>query len=155
MTIIRRAFVAALVGFACACGPTASNDPATLVMEVYQPYMSEGSHAPDWRLAVPMTPDLAALVDQNDSDSGGGVGAIDVDPIIAAQDYQLSNLVVSVENPPADGAAVVMARFDNFGEPTTVHFEMVNDAGWRVNNIRSGDYDLREQLTPAATLAQE
>lgn len=154
MNVVRRALVAALLGFACACSPAASNGPDATIEALYQPYLAD-SHTPDWRLSLPMTPDLAALVDAEDSDRGEGVGAIETDPVVAAQDFELSNLVVSLDNPPANGAATVTARFNNFGAPTTVQFDMVGDdsAGWRVTNIRSGDSDLRAQLTATASPA--
>lgn len=81
---------------------------------------------------------------------------IDGDMAANCQDCRLlTELQVPVTSPPANGAAVVEARFKLDGTASSVIWDMrQTPQGWRVDNIRGpGDYDLRKQA--AQEIAQE
>ena len=140
-----------LLLMSCAPPQAAEPSPVPIIRSLYQPYLARNENTPAWYRAMPMTPELAALVAQDQRNAHGEVGAIDADPIIAAQDFELSNLTVALDAPPANGHAVVTAHFNNLGEATEVHFDMVQrpaDHNWLVDNVRSGDSNLRAELQP-------
>lgn len=63
---------------------------------------------------------------------------LDFDPVVAAQDWDITDLKLA-EAPASDSARrVVTATFENFDEPRTIQFEMVEEGGaWKVDNIRA------------------
>src|SRR5262249_15178682 len=91
----------------CAPAATPSSAPAdaqratAAIVALYQPYLREGGQAPAWYQAMAMTPELAALVERDQRAAQGEVGAIDADPIIAAQDYQITDFSVAPDAPAA------------------------------------------------------
>jgi hypothetical protein len=132
--------------------PGAAGGPEAVVQAIYAPYMGAESNQPTWRDAVPWSDSMKALLAQEAAAATPGeMGAFDADPIIAAQDYQLSNLRVTTAAPPAGGKAVVDARFTNMSTDTLVHYDMVEEGGaWKVDNIRSNNggipMDMREAV---------
>ena len=69
-------------------------------------------------------------------------------PIIAAQDYQLSNLNVATEAVVEGSHASTRAAFDNSGTRTEVVYDLVwEDDRWKVDNIRGEGWDLRQIAT--------
>jgi len=154
----------AVFGFSvlAACGAPqapASADapsPVSVVDALYQPYLTPHGTAPAWYQALPMTPELASLVSADQHNANGEEGAIDADPIVAAQDFELSDLAVTADTPSPDGRTVVTAHFKNMGRMTEVRFDMVQrptDHAWLVDNVRSGDANLRAQLHPGSRAA--
>lgn len=166
---------AAFAFLVCACSPAATTTSASSttsastssaassdaaiaeITALYQPYLKHGGEPPAWYQALPMTPELAALVARDQQQAQGEVGAIDGDPIIDAQDWQLSDLAVAADAPPANGHLVVTAHFKNLDQTTDVHFDMVeraSDHTWLVDNVRSANTDLRALLNPPAPKGQ-
>ena len=153
---MRIGILAALTLVLAACSPpsatTATSSAAEtetsaddVVRALYAPYLA-GGDTPAWFVAAPMTAELRALYNRANS-ANAGDAIIDADPIIAAQDFQLSDLAVSLEAPPAHGRAVVTARFKNMGADSQVHYDMIENGGaWQIDNIRSGESDLRAEL---------
>lgn len=100
---------------------------------------------------IPMTEDLqqaiergAQLAQQNNEPF------IDGDLATGCQDCSsFSGLSIETTSPPADGAAVVEARFVVDGQPRHMIYAMRETAeGWRVDNIFSPDgYDLRASVS--------
>jgi hypothetical protein len=114
--------------------------------------MKQGTEPPDWYSALHMTPELAALVARDRQRAHGEVGAIGADPIVAAQDWDLSDFSVAADAPPINGHVVVTAHFKNIDQMTDVHYDMVeraSDHTWLVDNVRSADVNLRNLLVPA------
>src|SRR5262249_34936913 len=108
-----------------------------VITALYQPYLAHHGEPPAWYAALPMTPELAALVarDQHNANNGDE-GAVEADPIIAAQDFQLSELTVTAAAAPANGRVVVTARFKNITSMTDVRYDMVeraSDHAWLVD----------------------
>ena len=124
---------------------SAAGDPVAVILPLYQPYLKDGSNPPDWRTAIPFTIATQALLEKEAAATAktGEVGAIDGDPIVAAQDWKITDLHVALQSPPVDGKAVVEAKFHNLDRDTIVSWDMVEEAGaWRVANIREPELDL-------------
>jgi len=82
-------------------------------------------------------PSLAALMvkDQKIAARRGEVGLLDGDPFIDAQDWDISNLDITVSD-AAPGKANATVKFTNLGKPATVMLDLVkikND--WRIRDI--------------------
>ena len=123
----------------------ASGDPIAAIAPLYQPYLKDGQNPPDWRTAIPFTVATRTILEKEAATTAktGEVGAIDGDPIVAAQDWKITNLEVVLQAPPADGKAVVAAKFHNLDRDTVVFWDMVEEGGaWRVANIREPELDL-------------
>ncbi|GGF15412.1 hypothetical protein GCM10011321_04120 [Youhaiella tibetensis] len=77
----------------------------------------------------------------------GEVGALDFDPFINAQDYDLADLVIG--EPEISGTlATSTVRFANFGEKNTVVISMVKEPdGWKVDNVQSIEGEVQWTLT--------
>lgn len=130
----------ALTGFAAA---QPYDTPEALLEAFYQPYM-DGNFAEDdsmFRSAA-----LQALYD-NDAESTpiGEMGALDFDPYVDGQDFDVTNLVIGT--PEIDGeTAVVEVSFDNFGQNTSLTYDLVfEDGGWRIDDVANdaGEYPYR------------
>ena len=87
-------------------------------------------------------PDLAALMIADDAAAAKRqeVPALDGDPFIDAQDWDIANLTVHIDD-QTQTTAHATVRFTNFKEPHTVHLTLVHTlSGWRISDIRwSGD----------------
>lgn len=83
-------------------------------------------------------PDLIALIREEAAGvPKGDVGALDGDPICDCQDWQISDVQVSVTSEKA-GLATAEARFRNAGEPQSVRLDLVAVQGrWRVADVHS------------------
>jgi hypothetical protein len=79
-----------------------------------------------------------------------GMPLFDFDPYVMGQDFEMSSVTVTIDQPPTDGRSVVTARFRNMGRDTTVTYELVyENAAWHIDNMRSGDFDMRALLNTA------
>jgi hypothetical protein len=81
--------------------------------------------------------DLARLmiVDANAAAKAGGVPALDGDPFIDAQDWDISHLTVHIDTESASTARATVS-FVNLKERTTIHLQLVaTPKGWRITDI--------------------
>ena len=69
----------------------------------------------------------------------GEVGNLDFDPLYNAQDTEITKFQIA--KPVMEGdKSTVLVSFRNFGQQTTVKFEMENVRGaWRIENVIYGD----------------
>ena len=82
-------------------------------------------------------PTLAAAMikDQNAAAKRGEVGALDGDPFIDAQDWDIKAFNIAVAE-SAPGKATATVKFANLGTPKTVVLDLVKlKGGWRINEI--------------------
>jgi hypothetical protein len=124
----------------------AMTDPAMVIRHLYEPYLTQGATFPSFREQAPWSADLWAELEAMMARSQAlNEPILDFDPLIAAQDYQLSNLNVVAESMVEASHAVVRASFNNLDQTTEVIYDMVweNDR-WKVNNIRGDGWDLRQ-----------
>lgn len=157
----RTLLTVAAVAVIAACTPPASNeapeqaaapagpDPAETVRPLYDRYLTEGATFPSLEEQAPWSASmLAALQAMMARSQAMGEPILDFDPLIDAQDYQLSNLNVATEAVAANSHAVVRASFTNSATPTEVIYDLAwENGGWRVDNIRTSRWDLRAIAT--------
>jgi hypothetical protein len=90
-------------------------------------------------------PKLAALIikDRKDAKRRGEVGALDGDPFIDAQDWEIASVDITVRESAADKASATVS-FVNIDKPTTVLLNLVKlKEGWRIAEIT---WDRKESL---------
>ncbi len=127
----------------------AMTDPAAVVRTLYAPYITDETPPPVLADAAPwsarMQADIAAM--QARTSEGDGP-SLDFDPIIDAQDFQLSNISATTDGVVEGSHAVVRAQFNNIGEPQEVIYDLVwEDDRWKVDNIRTRAWDMRAIVT--------
>jgi hypothetical protein len=114
--------------------------PGALLTALYTPYLDEtgGDDATPFfstRLNALYAADAEATPE-------GEVGALDFDPVIAGQDFKISDLEIGT--PETEGGAThVSVGFDNMGEKVTLDYSLVRESdGWKVDDIerKGGDY---------------
>lgn len=124
-------------------------DPSVVVRTLYDPYLVPNGTTPTLLEAAPwsdqMRADLAAMMQRAQT---RGEPILDFDPIVNAQDYQLSDVTAGAEAISETSHAVVRASFSNNGQRQEVVYDLVwQGGGWKVDNIRAGDWDLRQIAT--------
>lgn len=137
---MRRIIIAAalLLGpMAAALAAPVFDDPRALIEYVYAPYLNESDPFPDDPSEI-YSPTLKQLWDEMSAKSEESeVPIIDFDPIINAQDYELTDFVVADPVIEADSATVVVS-FSNLGEPQELHFELIRGGGgWQIDDIEA------------------
>lgn len=122
-----------------------AGDPAAVVRPLYAPYMTQGSTFPDM-LTLPWSQDLRTQLTAMVARSNAiNEPILDFDPVIGAQDYELSNLNVVNEAVVENSSAVVRATFTNQNQHTEIVYDMVwENNAWRINNVRGDGWDLRQ-----------
>lgn len=124
----------------------AMTDPAMVIRQLYEPYLTPGATFPDFQNQAPWSASLWTTLEAMMARSQAiNEPILDFDPLIAAQDYQLSDLNVATESMVEASHAVVRASFNNATTPTEVVYDMTwEDDRWKVDNIRGADWDLRQ-----------
>jgi hypothetical protein len=120
-------------------------DPANVVQRFYDPYLVADGQIPPLAEAVPwsaqMSADLQAMFARSQAQ---GEPILDFDPIIDAQDYQLSDVRTATEAIVEGSHASVRASFTNAGQHEEVLYDLVwQDDRWKVDNVRTAEWDLR------------
>jgi hypothetical protein len=83
--------------------------------------------------------DLADQIWKDAVKSKGEVGAIDGDPLYDAQDMEIKKFAIA-RAVYADNKATVNVTFENFNQPKSFVFILVNGrTGWRIHNIEYGE----------------
>jgi type IV pilus biogenesis protein CpaD/CtpE len=152
----RRIVLIAALALAAACSPPQQPkqedapipDPAEVIRPLYERYMTDPAATtfPTLEEQAPWSASMRqALVDMMARSQAANEPILDADPFVLAQDWQISAVAVSTDAVSASSHAVVRARFVNIDQPREVLFDMVWEGdGWRVDNIRSEGFDLRE-----------
>ncbi|ANP45540.1 DUF3828 domain-containing protein [Candidatus Viadribacter manganicus] len=155
----RRELVLALSAAAlAACTPPAAEntetagraravtDPAGVLRPLYDRYMTPDAQFPDFREQAPWSNSLWTLLEAMTRRSEQiNEPILDFDPVIGAQDYQLSDLNVQNEAISEGSHAVVRASFNNAGARTDIVYDLIwEDDRWKVDNIRGEGWDLRQ-----------
>jgi hypothetical protein len=121
----------------------APGDPAEFAREIYAlPNHWLDIAADEESRAKYLAPSLAELVAKNESSEE--FEPLDYDPLIDAQDFEITDLQFSVIE--ANGTtASVQVDFRNFGEAMSLTLELeANGDAWRLANIR---YDAERSLS--------
>lgn len=81
---------------------------------------------------------LADLIWKDAVNSKKEVGAIDGDPLYDAQDMDIKKFVIGKPG-YENGKALVSVSFENFAQPKTIVFTLVNGrSGWRIGDLDYG-----------------
>lgn len=125
-----------------------ASDPAEVIRPLYERYLTDPAATtfPALEEQAPWSASMRqALVDMMARSRVANEPILDADPFVLAQDWRISAVAVSTDSVVANSHAVVRARFVNIGQPREVLFDMTwEGGGWRVDNIRGEDFDLRE-----------
>jgi hypothetical protein len=121
-------------------------DPADVIRPLYDRYLTPNAQFPDFREQAPWSASLWAQLEAMARRSEQiNEPILDFDPLIDAQDYQLSDLNVATEALAQNSHATVRATFNNAGRPAEVVYDLIwEGGGWKVDNIRSSQWDLRQ-----------
>jgi hypothetical protein len=124
----------------------AVSDPAAVIRPLYDRYMTPDAQFPSFQEQAPWSNSLWALLSAMVARSEAlNEPILDFDPLIDAQDYQLSNLSVANEAISEGSHAVVRASFNNAAAHTEVVYDLIwEDDRWKVDNIRGEGWDLRQ-----------
>jgi hypothetical protein len=143
-------FIALLSLPATFCGSvygqrSASNrlSPNALVADLYREH--DRKHSPFFQtrnralLDKYFEKSLADAIWNDAVKSKGEVGALDGDPLYDAQDMEIKKFAIGKASYES-GKARVIVTFENFGQPKSFVFSLVNGrTGWRINNIEYGE----------------
>jgi hypothetical protein len=103
-----------------------------------------------------LTPEFAAVIDENDKYNDELDYAVDYDPLVQAQDWDvLKNFQLTLEK-SAGAKATVRASFVNLDQPTTVRLDLLKTAdGWRISDLYNSDSaSLRQEYQDLNTQAK-
>lgn len=118
-------------------------DPKSLLEALYAGYMPPNDYPPD---ESPLQSErLNGLFEKDQQEANGDIGRIDFGPYINGQDYDLKNLVIG-EPYTAGGKAVVKVTFENFDTPQELGFLLVDEDGWKIDDVWGGSADYRYDL---------
>jgi len=120
-----------------------AQSPEELVTRLYKLHDGKndplGNPASEKLLKEYFGSDLANLYLKDQAESKGEVGKLEMDPLYAAQDFEIKNFGVS----PAvtrDGKSEVIVKFQNIGTDHQVIFSLVKTkGGWRIADIKYDD----------------
>jgi len=162
---MRGVFFSLAFGLAlAACGPReqaeppaaeaqrAIPDPAAVVRALYEPYLSPEGRTPALIEAAPWSNRMRGELEAMQARSMElGEPILNFDPLIDAQDWQLSEVSASADAVVEASHAVVRASFTNSGQRNEVTYDLVwEDDRWKVDNVRGAEYDLRAIVTAPA-----
>lgn len=119
--------------------------PKALLESIYQSYATD--EFPEDSESI-YSQKLKALFEADrERTPEGEIGAIDFDPFVNAQDYDLSNLDIG-EPEITDNLATSTVRFENLGEKNTLVISMVKEAdGWKVDDVQSTEGEVQWKLS--------
>jgi len=144
-----RILLAALTLVAATISPAwAENfdDPAALIEFAYSQYTPDSMSGFDLRAHA--SQDLLALFEADEARTPDGeIGALEFDPMVNGQDFDLGDLAV-VETERTDARALVTASFTNMGTLQELQFTLVATAdGWAIDDIESVEPGFEWKLT--------
>ena len=153
----RRSLLVGLVAFAVHPAPpaVAAGDISakTFLTQIYQNYVGRSSGAAKGiTLAAPkdvrgyFTVGLAGLIleDRASAAKKGEPPALDGDPFVGHQDWDISDLAIEVKDKPAAAKTVGTVTFNNAGKPEKVVLELLRDGkDWRIADIKWDASSLR------------
>lgn len=131
MAMLRVLTVAAAAMFALLGPATAQrfDTPKALLEALYAPYLEDGKTQD---FAAFRSAQLNALYDARiEAD-----GYFDFNPLVLGQDWALSDFAVGPVDVQGDSATAHVS-FNDFDTPTELDYSLVNEDGWKIDNISS------------------
>jgi hypothetical protein len=145
-----------IIGAACAVAsaPSVAADVSVhdFVAAIYNAYVGKNGNgvALDSEQTVRryFDPSLAALIlkDQENSRRRNEVGALDFDPFVDAQDWEIAAFSIAVSEVGPDKASATV-KFTNFTRESTVVLDLIKSKnGWKIGNITWKPHDAPDNL---------
>ena len=111
------------------------------LQSIYDPYLQHGFKGqPYWQVDRYFATDLARAIeaDMREAKRRGEVPALDGDPFLDAQDWDVENLAINVKTDDDGQKATGEVTFDNLGKRTQVTLALLRTGmGWRITDIKS------------------
>ena len=139
----RLVLLAGLVGLPALplAAQTAVHSPESFLQSIYDPYLKDDFKGqPYWQVDRYFAPELARAIeaDMREAKRRGEVPALDGDPFIDAQDWDVEKLAINVTTDGDGQKATAEVTFDNLGKRTQVTLDLLRTGmGWRIADIRS------------------
>lgn len=136
---------AVLLAFSCAVAAQPFATPEALLEAIYTPYIDGNFPENDTELRSAALNDLYEADAENTPE--GEMGALDFDPYIDGQDFEIAALEIG--EPEIEGElATVEVSFTNFGEPRAITYDLVfENGGWRVDDLYAESPEYSYRLT--------
>jgi hypothetical protein len=141
LDLSRRAIVVGMTAGAVIAAAVADASPRAFVASIYDAYVGKNGNgiAFDSNQMVHryFEPSLAAAIvkDQNDAAQRKEVAALDFDPFVDAQDWDIAAYDVAMNDKGADKASATVT-FNNFGKAKTVALDLVKiKSDWKISDI--------------------
>ncbi|HUA19168.1 MAG TPA: hypothetical protein VMB25_10525 [Bryobacteraceae bacterium] len=113
---------------------TKIDDPKAFVTEVYKQLMAKSSYEPPTDI---YTPRLAKLFREDEKRAKGEVGCLEFNFWVNGQDFKISRLAITSEEPGPDRKTVI-AKFRNIDRREEIHFDFRRNAGrWMLDDVHS------------------
>lgn len=126
--------------------------PSALIEALYAPYLGNGDTSE--RDAF-FSDGLTRLYAADAQKSKGEVGAIDFDPVINGQDWDIADLRIGKAEINGQ-VAVVTVRFENLSTPMPLRYSLIDEGGnWQVDDIESVEGDTRWRLSEIFANAED
>lgn len=142
----RRRAVALLLAAPLPAGAQPAGTARAFLGSLYRPYLQKNyeGHRLDPPSAVFTAPLAQAIVkDRQEAERRNEVPLLDGDPLVDAQDFEITDLAIDVQE--AGDRAKATVTFRNSGRPIRIAVELLRTpAGWRIDDIRGGQMSLRE-----------
>jgi hypothetical protein len=129
-------------------------NPKTFVEGIYQRYLGKNTPGLDLNtreaLQLYFTPALVDLIDKDakEAEKLQEAPLLNGDPFVDAQDWEITDVMVSVQESAADRASAT-ASFSNFGKAQNVRLNLqLTPKGWRVDDIFWSEGSLRGLYKP-------
>lgn len=120
------------------------DSPEVLLEAFYAPYISGDFPEDD---SAFRSEALQALYDQDaENTPEGEMGALGFDPYIDGQDFEITDLEIGTPE-IEDDSALVDVTFSNFGEPRSLTYELVDEDGWKIEDVVSHNPDNMYRLS--------
>lgn len=126
--------------------------PDALLQAFYAQYQSQDTDFGDQ--SVFRSSGLQGLYDADaEATPDGEMGALDFDPYIDGQDWDITDLQIGAAGIAGDYASADVS-FKNFGEERTLSYDMtLEDGGWKIDDVTSTSPGNEYRLSEIFTLA--
>ena len=137
---------AAFLGLTALVAAQPYAEPDQLLEAFYAPYLK--GEVPDYDESQFRSAALNALYAQDAANMPEGeIGALDFDPYIDGQDFEITDFEIGAAGIAGDYASADVT-FKNFGEPRMLAYELVlEDGGWKIDDVVSANEDNAYRLT--------
>lgn len=119
--------------------------PEAFVRDLYAPYLTGNTQGqPFEQFDRFFAPDLARIMaaDADAAQKRNELPALDGDPFVDAQDWEVRNFALSIKTSGSTATAVV--TFDNYNRAMRIVLDLVlTPAGWRISDIKAPSGSLR------------